>query len=138
VTVDSGLVAGDNDRVETFRFLQFEVYQDSKSLHKELVGVVRDFPHTYRSLKDQLLRAALSILLNIAEGSAKASDKDFNRYLRNALGSTNEVFACLDIAHGVGLIKEEDFKRLSSEVESIAKQLGGFSKKLKSPTRTSN
>ncbi len=70
--------------------------------------------------------------LNIAEGSAKYSDKDFKRFIENALGSINESFACLDIAKDHKLIKQNEFNELQLEAESITKQLGGLSKKLRS------
>lgn len=82
-------------------------------------------------LSDQLRRSALSVILNIAEGSAKKSDKDFNRYIKNSLGSINECVAGLDIAFQERLISEEMFEKLVNMASEIAHQLGGFSKILK-------
>jgi four helix bundle protein len=73
----------------------------------------------------------LSIVLNIAEGSAKKSDKDFNRFIENSLGSVNETVAGLDVAFTNRFISQEDFSRLVQNAEYIAKQLGGFFKKAK-------
>jgi four helix bundle protein len=84
--------------VRTFRYLDFSVYKDSKSFYKKCILLTKDFPREYWELRDQLIRAALSISLNVAEGSAKYSDRDFKRYLENSLGSVNESFACIDIA----------------------------------------
>lgn len=77
-------------------------------------------------------RAALSISLNIAEGSAKYSDKDFKRFIENALGSVNESMACLDIALNNRLISDKIYNNGFTKTESIARQLGGLSKKLRS------
>jgi len=117
--------------VKTFRFLEFQVYKDSKSFYKKCSLLTKSFTRNYWELKDQLLRAALSVCLNIAEGSAKYSDKDFKRFIENSLGSANECFACLDIAYENKLISYEDFMNLRTELESIAKQLGGLAKKLR-------
>lgn len=114
--------------MDTFRFVKFPVYVKSKELFAKVsnkVENVRDY-----SLKDQTKRAALSIILNIAEGSAKKSDKDFARFIQISLGSVNELVACLEVLRDSGLINKSDFLNLFSECESIAKQLGGFSKKL--------
>lgn len=83
-------------------------------------------------MKDQIRRAALSIILNIAEGSGKNSDKDFNRYLGNSLGSINEMMSCLEIALMEKLITEAKFKEVENLAIDVNNQLGGFSKKLKS------
>ena len=116
--------------MRTFRFLDFKVYQEAKNFHREIVDIIKAFPREYFYLADQLKRSSLSVILNIAEGSAKRSDKDFNRYLENSLGSANEAVACLDVALSVNVIKEEKFSGLIARAESIKKQLGGFSRKL--------
>ena len=114
-----------------FRFLNFKVYQDAENLHKEIVKITRRFPREYYYLKDQILRSSLSIVLNIAEGSAKKSDKDFNRYLENSMGSANETASALNVAFSDELILESSYKNLLELCESVVNQLGGFSKKLK-------
>jgi len=114
--------------METFRFLQFPVYQKSKIFYSQILlatELLRDY-----SLKDQIRRASLSVVLNIAEGSAKKSDKEFSRYLQISLGSINEVFACLDIMYTSDLINNDQFEKFKIDCLEIAKQLGGFSKRL--------
>ncbi len=117
--------------MELFRFLNFEVYKKSKKLYREINKLTKNFPRSYYYLVDQLKRASLSVPLNIAEGSAKSSDKDFARYLQSSLGSINEVVACLDISLEEKLINKTQFQKLSEESKIIAKQLGSFIKKLK-------
>ena len=90
------------------------------------------FPKDFLHLQSQLKRAALSVVLNIAEGSAKNSDKDFNRYIGNSLGSVDEAIACSEVAlmeHLISELQFNDFGKLGLE---ISNQLGGLSKKLKS------
>jgi four helix bundle protein len=115
-----------------FRFRAFKVYQDAKLLHKDIVFLVNTFSRSYWYLGDQIKRSSLSIILNIAEGSSKQSDKDFNRYISISLGSVDETIACLEIALDQGLISKERFAYFQSKYESLSKQLGGFSKFLKS------
>jgi four helix bundle protein len=96
-----------------------------------MVLLTKKFPREYWELGDQVRRCSLSICLNIAEGSAKRSDKDFNRFLEIALGSVNEAVAVLDIAQNEKLISRELFLKHFMQAEIITKQLGGFSKKLR-------
>jgi len=119
--------------MKTFRFRDFPVYGESLLFRKKIVAVTQAFPmeEKYR-LIDKIHRACLSIILNIAEGSAKKSDPDFARFLEMAIASTNEVVAALDIAVGDGLITEEVRVSLENDAEMLAKQLGGFLKKLRS------
>jgi len=95
-----------------------------------VVLVTKRFPQEFYYLKDQLRRSSLSIVLQIAEGSAKRSDKDFNRYLEIAMGSANETAAGLDVGFDLGLISEEEYRELTSFCEEVVNQLGGFSKRL--------
>jgi len=115
--------------MKTFRFVDFLVYIKSKILYSRILQVteqLRDF-----SLRDQTRRAALSIILNVAEGSAKRSDKEFSRFLQISLGSVNELYACLDVMRSNNFISEENFDKLRPECEDIARQLGGLTKKLR-------
>lgn len=115
-----------------FRFRNFKVYQDAKLFHREIVMLVNIFPRHYWYLADQLRRSSLSVVLNIAEGSSRQSDKDFNRYISIALGSVDETIAGLEIAYDQKLLSEEKFAYFESSYELISKQLGGFSKTLRS------
>jgi four helix bundle protein len=115
--------------MNTFRFIDFPVYVKAKELYSDILKITDNLKDY--SLKDQSRRAALSIVLNVAEGAAKESDKEFARYLQNSLGSANELFACLDIMKDNNFIGNEKFEELKLASEHVAKQLGGFFKKLK-------
>ena len=71
------------------------------------------------------------MILNIAEGSAKNSDKDFNRYIGNSLGSINESMAGCEVALGEQLITKQEFDAAEKAAEDLTNQLGSFSQKLK-------
>ena len=59
-------------------------------------------------LRNQFHRASLSIVLNLAEGSAKPTAKDRRKFYRIGLGSLREVQTILDIVGHIQLIKEAD------------------------------
>ncbi len=93
--------------------------------------VVKKIPKEYRfELGSQLIRSTLSIVLNIAEGSGKNSDRELNRYLDIALGSVNETLAGMDILKDNKLITDSEFDKTYALLYSISNQLGGFKKKL--------
>jgi four helix bundle protein len=119
--------------MKTFQFLDFKVYQDSKIFHLKIVKFVNNkLRQTGRHyLADQIIRSSLSVVLNIAEGSAKKSDKDFAKFLEISLVSLNEVVASLDVAHNYKLLLFVEFEKFILEAKEIAKQLSGFIKKLR-------
>jgi four helix bundle protein len=115
-----------------FRFQNFPVYNDIRKFIKDIFSITSKFPTKYQyDLGSQIRRAAISILLNLAEGSGRNSDKDFNRFILIGLGSIYEVVAGLDIALDNELISKEEYQKLYEKAESIKKQLGGLSKILK-------
>ena len=83
-------------------------------------------------IRRQLLRAAISIPANIAEGSGKQSDADFVRFLRISMGSTSETEYHLLLAVDLGLLKREDGEILIARAVQVRKMLSGLIKFLQS------
>src|SRR3989344_951604 len=113
----------------SFRFRKFKVYRDAIELYKIVIRYTKHFPRDYEYLRNQICRAELSIVLNIAEGSAKSSDKDFNRYLGNSLGSVSELVAGCEVSLYEQLMTQAQFDEIESKALAVNNQLGGFSKK---------
>ncbi len=115
-----------------FRFREFQVYKNARKFISEIYNVTGQFPSEEKfGLIAQLRRAAISIALNIAEGSDRGSDKEFKRFVQIAIGSVNEVVAALDVALDNSFIDEEKSIHLTVFAEQIVKQLSSLSKKLK-------
>jgi len=84
-------------------------------------------------LTDQIKRATSSIILNIAEGSSKTTDKDTRLYINRSLGSLNEVVACLDVCLDEEYISREEHGTALTDASVLARQLQAFSTYLKTP-----
>lgn len=117
--------------MDKFRFLNWEVYIDSKELFSLILRIVKKLPKEYRfELGSQIIRCSYSVVLNIAEGSGKTSDKELNRFIEISLGSANELFAASDILKDNKFITISEFDEIYKRINSISNQLGGFKKKL--------
>lgn len=81
-------------------------------------------------LRNQLVRSVMSIQSNIAEGSAKQSDREFARYVRIAMGSATETENHLLLAGDYGAIEKSTADALKKEVKDVRKMLTGLVKKL--------
>lgn len=115
------------------RFEDLEVWQRAKDLtnliykHSTDGTFSRDF-----GLRDQMRRAAVSIMSNIAEGFESQTQAMFIKYLAYAKGSAGELRAQLYIARDQGYITEEDFNTMFSTAEISSKQLSRFIQYLES------
>lgn len=117
--------------MKLFRFLEWQVYNDAKKLFQLVFEVVKKLPRDVRyEIGSQLIRSSFSVILNIAEGCGKKSDKELNRYFDISIGSLNETVAGMDVLRDNKLITEDNFNMIIQKAESISKQLGGFKKKL--------
>jgi len=117
--------------MKKFRFLDWEVYNDSQELYSIIQKIVGQLPREYRfEIGSQVNRSALSIVLNIAEGSGKESDREMNRFFEIALGSLYETLAAADVLKRNKLVTEEVFQDILEKIDIISRQLGGFKKKL--------
>lgn len=114
-----------------FRFLDWEVYNDAQELFSYLLKLVEKLPKEFRfELGSQIIRSGFSVILNIAEGSGKSSDKELNRYFDISLGSLYEVLASIDVLKRNQLVIEVEFQEIIKRVDHISNQLGGFKRKL--------
>src|SRR5438046_8792547 len=94
----------------------------------------RDF-----GLKDQIRRAAISILSNIAEGFERGGDREFLQFLAIAKGSCGEVRAQLYVALDQDYLSEGQFNMLRDHATEISQLLSGLMKYLRqSELRGSN
>ena len=80
--------------------------------------------------KDQIQRAAVSVMNNIAEGFERKSNLEFKQFLYISKGSCGEVRSMLYLAKDVLILDEKNFSELLLETEIISKMLSNFIKKL--------
>lgn len=82
------------------------------------------------SFRDQIQRASVSIMNNIAEGYERQTNKELKQFLYIAKGSCGEVRSMLDLALAIGLINEKDFQKAYAYSLEISRMLSGFIKTL--------
>jgi four helix bundle protein len=115
-----------------FKFEELEIWKESIKFTSDVYRITKTFPAEERfGLTQQLRNAAISISLNIAEGSGRYHNKDFVRFLQIAIGSLYEVVSGLFIAKNEEYISDKDFKNTYSEAEKIGKMINAFISYLK-------
>ena len=105
----------DHERLDVYR-LSIEYVAFSYRIAKGLTGV-------HRAARDQWLRAAQSIPLNIAEGNGKQSLKDKNRFFEIARGSALECASIHDVLRVCDAIDRESNRHGKSELKRIVSML---------------
>jgi four helix bundle protein len=113
------------------RILKFEdivAWQKSKEVNiiiYKLFKNCRDF-----GFRDQIQKASVSIMNNIAEGYERSGNNEFKKFLYIAKGSCAEVRSMLYLAMDLNYITEEEFNDAYSKTLEIGKMLSGFIKTL--------
>jgi four helix bundle protein len=108
-------------------FEDIVAWQEARKLTQQIYTLsskglfARDF-----GLKDQIRRASVSVMANIAEGFDCESKAEFARFLGFARRSAVEVQSLLYIAHDVGYITEEQFKINYAQAQKTKALVGGF------------
>ncbi len=91
----------------------------------------RQFPRTgYGSLQTQIIRAAESVVLNIAEGCGTTSPRELARYLDISIKSTVELEAQLELAKDYGVLSTGSWTALSPLVIDVRRMLCGLRSKV--------
>ena len=109
------------------RFEDIEAWQKARELTKQIYALsndgqsARDF-----GLRDQIRRASVSIMSNIAEGFGRGGNKEFAQFLSTAKGSASEVQAQLYVALDANYINQEQFQHLYDLTQSTGNMIGGL------------
>ena len=77
-------------------------------------------------LRDQIRRASVSIMANIAEGFGRGGKTEFIRFLRISRGSALEAQSHLYIAMDLGYLDAREFETLHTQVVKVSRLVGGF------------
>lgn len=108
------------------RELTKQVYQEFKDLKFKNLNIPIDY-----GFRDQIQRASVSIMSNIAEGFERGTKQEFLNYLFIAKGSAGEVRAQLYVALDAGYLNDETFKLLNGLVLDCSRLISRFVESLK-------
>lgn len=118
----------------TFRsFEEIKAWQKAREVTKLIYTVsargafAGDF-----GLRDQLRRASVSIMANIAEGNGRRSGKEFANFLNMAHGSAAEAQSHLYVALDLGYIDSESFSKLHSLLDEVSRMVKALSDHVRS------
>jgi four helix bundle protein len=96
--------------------LVLRIYQATQNWPKqELYGLV-----------SQTRRAACSVPMNIAEGTAKRGTRELRRFLDISLGSLSELSYCIRLARDLDYLTKSEWEDLDSQRNEVGKLLWGF------------
>ena len=118
------------------RFEEIEAWKEARKLTEEIYriskkgGFNRDL-----GLRDQLRRASVSGMANIAEGFDGGSSREFQRFLLYALRSVSEVQSHLYVALDQDYLGNDAFKMLYDRTLGVKSLIGGFLRYLRSASR---
>ena len=121
-----------NEENDKFIFEDLKVYQRALDLAIELIRIAGEFPIKYSRLRDQLIGAAISIPLNLAEGSGRLTPKDKRNFYKNSRASLFEIIPILEISYKLNLIVEKDINNFRKEAVIISKIISALMRNKKS------
>jgi four helix bundle protein len=98
-------------------------------LYREVYGSLRGCKDY--SFRDQMQRAALSVMNNIAEGFERKTKKDFAHFLDLAKGSAGEVRSMTFAAEDIAIIQKGEAEQLRADYETLARRIASFQKHLR-------
>ena len=124
VSSEDETVKGLRSKVKGIMDRSFEglrVWQQSRTFVNDIYDIMEEVKDY--GFRDQIQRAAVSIMNNIAEGAESGSDAKFVNFLQISRGSCSEVRSMLYLCVDRHVIDQETFDRLKAEAVSISNQL---------------
>jgi four helix bundle protein len=118
------------------RFEEIEAWKEARLLVATIYEITGQAPfkNDWR-LKDQIQRASVSIMSNIAEGFMCQTNKEFVVFLGYSLRSTAEVKSLLYAALDIHYIENDIFNTMTEKCNTIARLIQGFIRYLKATTK---
>lgn len=108
-------------------FEEIDAWQKARVLAREIYSVTDRGPFSKDfGLKDQIRRASISVLSNIAEGFERDGKKEFIQFLSVAKGSAGEVKAQLYIAMDQIYLTQSEFDKIADLVNETSRMIGGL------------
>ena len=109
------------------RFEELVAWQKARALTKSVYQVTKrgDFSKDF-GLTNQIQRAAVSVMSNIAEGFERGRRAEFHQFLSVAKSSCGEVRSQLYVALDVGYLQKSTFDSLMSQAEEVSRIVGGL------------
>lgn len=118
--------------------MKFERFEDILAWQKARVIVNKVYSATVNSkdwgFNDQIQRASVSIMNNIAEGYERRSNNEFRNFLYISKGSCGEVRSMLYIALDLHIIAKPQYNELNALCLEVSRMLSGLIKTLETPT----
>ncbi|OGG50064.1 hypothetical protein A2763_04260 [Candidatus Kaiserbacteria bacterium RIFCSPHIGHO2_01_FULL_54_36] len=111
------------------RFEDLTFWQKARELTRDIYKALANCRD--RGFTDQIQRASVSVMSNIAEGFESGTRQEFVNYLYIAKASAGEVRAQLYAAQDIGYLKPENFRALKFKAEEVSKLLSAFIKGVK-------
>ena len=114
------------------KFEDLDCWKEGRKLSKMIYGLTKAEPFSKDyGLRNQIQRASVSVMSNIAEGLNSRSDKEFINFLSYSRRSCSEIQSCLYVAQDQHYITENQFNKSYKQVKKTAKQINGFIKYLR-------
>ena len=108
-------------------FEELQAWQKARELVNQIYDISKLGPFARDSvLRDQIRRASVSVISNIAEGFERSGTAEFVQFLSLAKGSVGEVRSQLYVAHDQGYLAQEHFNRLMALVSETSRLIGGL------------
>ena len=113
------------------RFEDIDAWRGARALVKAIYDATGQEPFAQdRGLRDQIRRAAVSIMSNIAERFERSSDKELRQFLIIAEASAGEVRSLLYVARDLAYLDVPTYERITEQASSVSRQVAEFGKYL--------
>ena len=109
------------------KFEDLVAWQKARELTKQIYEITKQgaFSKDY-GLCDQIRRATVSVMSNLAEGFERGSSSEFHQFIVIAKASCAEVRSQLYVAHDAGYISQPQFDNASKLAEEVSRIIGGL------------